>query len=405
MIRLASGLAGFLRWHRVGILSSAALLGIGTALFAPSVAYHVERPGDYRAHIRFAREMFKGARPPLTHPLFHSATIGVKKLARVSWMTAGAVVGLSSHLLTALVVFWLFVCPALKRPLNCGAAVVGVAMTLALLLVSAVTVFDWDSKQVYHGYLVPNVFHSPTLEVLRPFALGMLFYGAGVFSGRPHFGTRLAVGLALASSLLAGLAKPHYTLVILPALALAAAWRVYRRQPVHWPLLLAGIAAPSAILLALQFSGFPDFADRTDQIAFSPFGFFVAHDRDQHLLPKFIASILFPLAVTLGYWKEARRDISFNLSWLALGFGAFLTYFIVESDSPRTGNFTWSGQIALFALFVVAGAFYLRQVHRGGLRLAVTGASIVCALALALHLASGVLWFTVRSFPGHPGWH
>jgi hypothetical protein len=124
------------------------------------------------------------------------------------------------------------------------------------------------------------------------------------------------------------------------------------------------------------------------------------------LLPKFFLSILFPLAVYLGYYKNARTYTQLNLAWVLFGIGAFLSYTLAEYEQAThqfylAGDVLWCAQITLLILFVVSARFFLEQIgspitpilfwQHGDWRLN------LCRVVFALHLASGVIWFVVAT--------
>src|SRR5690606_10371708 len=100
------------------------------------------------------------------------------------------------------------------------------------------------------------VYHNPTIVLLKPLALGLFLYAVGVFSAQGHFHTRGAWAAAFVLTVLCGLAKPNYLIVLLPTLGLVTVYRLLKKQPVNWPLLLS-IALPAVVLLGLQFFMLP----------------------------------------------------------------------------------------------------------------------------------------------------
>jgi hypothetical protein len=91
------------------------------------------------------------------------------------------------------------------------------------------------------------------------------------------------------------------------------------------------------------------------------------------------------------YWRQARRDQILQLSWLCFFFGALYSYGFSETIHWTAGNFTWSGDIAAFTLFVGAVTFWLRQVSFQPLRQWLPRwGFLVCGAVLALHSISGV---------------
>ena len=72
----------------------------------------------------------------------------------------------------------------------------------------------------------------------------------------------------------------------------------------------------------------------------------------------------------------------------------------MQGMTRADGNFTWSGQIALFLLFVASALLLVRKfgAERWSPRLT------VCASILGLHAAAGLLFFVSQARPGFTGW-
>ena len=283
----------------------------------------------------------------------------------------------------------------------------------AVMVASAINILAFVDRHIYYGYFPLDPYNVPTHTLLKLFAIPLFFLSASIFV--PVSPTRISpvplIGCAAVLSVLAALAKPSFTLIIIPAVGLIVAYKLLKRQYINWPLLLFGILLPSVLVLGWQYS--VTFASQWDElvrkkamatrIGVMPLAQYVVWNVPLYLLlPKLVLSILFPIVVYITYWKRAIKDLHFNFAWLILLFGLFSTYSFVEiklvSDkvSPA-GNFTWSGLIAVFVLFVVALWYLLRQTREGisverkeRLRLAACGATLV------LHVVFGVLWYLAQ---------
>ena len=97
--------------------------------------------------------------------------------------------------------------------------------------------------------------------------------------------------------------------------------------------------------------------------------------------PKFLMSILLPLAVVILYGRQAFADPTMQLAWVQFAFAASYTYLLAETRDPLAGNFAGPG-VATYLLFVVSTVFVLR--HRES-----RSRTVLCALAFGLHAASG----------------
>jgi hypothetical protein len=206
------------------------------------------------------------------------------------------------------------------------------------------------------------------------------------------------------ATLACALAKPSYVIALAPALVLAAIHARRRGAALHWRLLVYGVLLPIALVVGLQLTS----QGARRGVVIAPLGVF--HEWARLLNPdaatdlplKLVLSILFPLAVYVLCWRQARGTLYLNLAWLTFGFGAAYTYLLAEpGDEMGTGNFTWSGQISVFVLFVASAVFLLGWATRATPQRSrgLTASVVVVGLVFALHLVSGLQWFGL-----HTGW-
>lgn len=376
------------------ILHSVSVAGLLLAvfiLFEPMLVHMLWGRGfDYPLHLAFARDIREGQMALLPHPLFHLTVLTIVPLLPAlpyleTYKQAGLIVGVGLYLLTALILYAGYI-----RPLLPGKPVRAVVVVILLLVVAPVNIISWREGHLYWGYFLPNIHFNPTLTILKPLALLLFLYMPSIFSAEQRgWGTVLT---AAALTVLSSLAKPNFTIAFLPALALVAGWRLWRRKPVDWRLLMGGFIAPALILLAAQYFALSDPAVSGGGIAFQPL--VALTERAVMNIPlKLLLSILFPLAVYGLHWREAGRDTAFNLAWIIFIIGAFYSYTLVESDRVPDNNFWWSGQIGVTVLFAATMVFWLRRaMHEGFTR----RTFVICA-ALALHGLGGVFWYYADS--------
>jgi len=286
-----------------------------------------------------------------------------------------------------------------------------IAASLSLMVVNPVLLFFPVDHLRYLGYLAPNAYHNPTMAAVKPIAL-LLFAlvasafvekewndaaevtGEGTVVEKPTVPWRRWLAVALLT-LLSALAKPSFIICLLPALLVYAAVRYLRRRPVDLALIAWGVLLPTVLLLAWQYW----FTYETEKVKvmFAPFAAMALHSN--WLLPKFALSILFPAAVYWLYRGQARRDVTLNLAWLVFGIACFYSYFMAEAERTSHGNFIWSGQIALFVLFVQSFLFLVRETAffdktTSWRELLAADRRLTWCLAMyALHLSSGLYYY------------
>lgn len=260
---------------------------------------------------------------------------------------------------------------------------------LALSLVTITPIFTVLNLPFLVGYLNLTIYHNPTQNILKLFVIPVtLLAYRGLFPQAYKTRTQhlLLVLIASILTMLMGLSKPSYTIVLLPALGLFALYRLLRRNPIDFRLLGAGIILPALFLLGLQFLG--QYASTNDSsIAFGFLVFITQHLTLDEIVPRFLLSIVFPLVVYALYWQQAIRSPFLNFAWLIFGISAFYMYFLYETGARiGHGNFGWGTYIALFVLFHASVVFLLGmwREQRADRRLWIVG------IVYGLHVLSGV---------------
>lgn len=377
--------------------------------------YFSEKLSTYYAHVQFGLVMAEEGNLSSPHFLYQVFVIGVANLffpnslsVLEDFMQAGYLVSVGVMLVLFLLLYVLFR-RVVKRE-DIWSPVLSASMAVFFMVGSAVNALVFLDGHTYFGYLPLNVYNSPTHTLLKLCAVPLFIMSGAVFIPTRISNKWLIFGTAL-FSVLSALAKPSFTVIILPAVGLLVVYKWFRKEHINWPLFIVGLVIPSVLVLGWQYyisyaGGWGDLARRmalATRIAFMPFGQFTRWEVPLGLLlPKLILSALFPIVVYIAYWKTARKDLAFNLGWLVLLFGCLSTYLFVEvfvgggraGKVSVAGNFTWSGLIGIYILFVAAALFFLKQtferlpVERSGwVRL---GASLV---ALALHVIFGLVWY------------
>lgn len=386
--------------ERTAAVSILTLVGATYVLFRPIVIFASQNQVDYANHLHYLQSNMDASAiqrllSMFPHLLFHLLTYLYWKIipSQDKW-GAAAGVALGFYILLALVLYWLFA-KLLGTPKRYRTALLYILVILALILAMPVNIFT--PRNLYLGYIAQNVYHSPTMVVLRPFAV-LLFYAAvkGFISpatDRPATDGRRIIWLTILISVLCTLAKPNYVITLIPTVTVAMGFMMLRRRYANWSLLAAAVIPAGFILLvqALLFTN-------TQGIIFAPLAVLrswrsINPLAPTVLLPKLLLSILFPLLVFFGYFRQAVRDIYLQLAWIAFGFGAGYFYLLAErGDRLDDGNFAWSAQITLTVWFVVSTIFFIQQMRRQKISLV----GILCGTAWGLHLVSGIYWYYIH---------
>jgi hypothetical protein len=196
--------------------------GAAVAIMVPvaSVMVGEREIGDFRAHIGFAEDLTATLAPPIPHFLFALAVSLLRVLLRSYQLSAVVVVVTAEVALGIILYRWLL--RATSGPHRGLMMPMGVAgLTIALMVAGPGSLLLSDGfKGHYLGYIVPSSYHSPTQLVLKPLALVLFLLCVEVL--RPPAHSRRAgpatVGLTAALVVLSTLAKPSYTMCVVPAL-------------------------------------------------------------------------------------------------------------------------------------------------------------------------------------------
>lgn len=253
----------------------------------------------------------------------------------------------------------------------------------ALLLASHVFLLTIDPPTLYHGYFVPVAYHNPTQQPNKLFALWIYFIYCAHFLDSQRAEARSAAW-AGGLTVLSALAKPSFLIAFLPTAGLFALADLARRRWRQVLLFAIGIALPTTLVLSWQ-------ALRTygtnpgAGVIFAPFAVFDFAPT----LYKLPASLLFPIVVAGVAARGGVRDPKFTFAWVFTAVAMFITLFLAEAGSRLgEGNFAWTGQTAVFLLYVESLLLLISRPDLARWRTAPWG-------AFALHVLCGVVWYAL----------
>jgi hypothetical protein len=379
--------------HRLWVTASVSALTV--VVLAPIVFRLAGSSYDHVIHRNLALAMKAHLTLYTPHILLQCLVLGLSYLLPGDIDLAMSVVMLLAYATVAAAV-----AQVILRRTSSAAVVCG--LTLALVLASSAAFLFPLDRHLYFGYVPANVFHSPTMVLLKPLALLSFGYAASALWPKPGNNARTFVPAALLTVACA-LAKPSYTVCILPALAVLAAKRAASRSPIDWKLLVFGFFLPAGATLVVQYQW--TYSDRQipgvyagmSHIVFAPL--VVMRLYSSWLGPKLLLSLLFPLSALAVNLRRACADFALMLAWVLVAVGAGLMYLLAETG-PRLiqGNLLWSAQIAVFILFVQSAAHI--SAYFGGSRATCAPQERLRAMAslgcLLLHTAFGVAFYVAE---------
>jgi hypothetical protein len=154
----------------------------------------------------------------------------------------------------------------------------------------------------------------------------------------------------------------------------------------------AAIGVPSALILAWQ-ARVTYGVGTPVQVALAPFVVFDAAET----LYKLPASLAFPLVVAVGALVTRVWNVSLSFVWVFTALALFATLGLVETgERMMQGNFAWTGQTAVFLIYVESMLLLLTQSRR---------VWVAAAWAVfAVHVFCGVLWYGLMFLADRPSW-
>jgi hypothetical protein len=431
------------------------MVAAAALFFYPNMELIDVRESNTATHIGWAKDIAETGHLYPGHFLYHVLTVFVHAVSDVTyqltWEQANIIVMIGAKALSALIL-WVLIRRALSNRDGVLGSTIAVVLPIALLFASAISLLTWEKGNYYLGYIPPNLYVSQTLVVIQTVALALFFVLLKVLDPERRVSLVRDVPLLACLAAVSVVAKPSYAMVMLPALGLILLTRMLKRRGAgrFKPNLMIGLSVGVPVLLVMLWiytstylpvqetygakSGAAAYANGGDggsgvlfrplevmkyfqdrtfayeareaggaashaAISLTPQGveaYIAGRPGSTHvymwLVIKLLLSLLFPLVVTIAYWSKARRDLRFQFAWLQMGVGLMFTYLAAESGS-YSGNFTWSGQIACFLLFVVSALFLLEQrgspesLPRSPRSTAIV---LVCWGVLVLHVVSGV---------------
>jgi len=266
-----------------------------------------------------------------------------------------------------------------------------VIVVMGVLLASHIFLLTVFRPNFYFGYFVPIAYHNPTQQVNKLFALWVfLLYRRHFLGDRATSLSSIPVFGALC--VLSALAKPSFLIAFLPTAALYGARDLVKRRWRQALMSAAAIGVPSALILAWQ-ARVTYGVGTPAQVAFAPFVVFDAVET----LYKLPASLAFPLVVAAGAWRTRTWDAGLAFIWVLTALALFATLGLVETgERMMQGNFAWTGQTAVFLVFVESMLFLLTQSPRPWVRAA--------WVTFGVHVACGLVWYSLMFFPNRPAW-
>ena len=378
---------------RSQLATTVALFALATLVFGYGFAsfLRVQPVADLDLHIDYARQLRSLSNLTSPHFLFQLLLNGVHALG-LSYETAAAwLLGICYGGMAVLI----------GRDIAHRGVVLSrfwtVTLVLCVLLASHIFLLTVSRRNLYAGYFVPIAYHNPTQQLNKLFALWVFFVYRSQFlsvpgAPRPAAASLWSIPVLGGLCVSSALAKPSFLIAFVPTAALFAVWDLITRRWRQVLMSAAAIGVPSALVLAWQ-ARFAYGVDTPVQVAFAPFVVFDAAET----LYKLPASLAFPLIVAVGALVSRTWNASLSFVWVFTALALFATLGLVETgERMMQGNFAWTGQTAVFLIFVESMLFLLTQSRRAWVRAA--------WVVFGIHVACGLAWYGLMFSPDRPSW-
>lgn len=302
--------------------------------------------------------------------------------AEASMALATTVLNLASIVFVKLI-FNRYVKEELTRKMGGKSVLAGMVISLvsvsvffvSMLFTSPLGIYLPGIKYNYLGVFSPNPFHNATYMAARPFAILSFFWLVALFS---HYEKDRFKTLRRHSDwveypafsvflLLATMAKPSFTLVLVATAGLIMVFRLIKSRFAN----LEG-----TILLGLTF--LPTFADLLYQYngVFVPkegevggIGFCFGTIWKLYCGNLFIAIVLavgFPLLVLVLNYREIKTNALFRFSWQIYACGLATAFLLYEKGFRAPDfNFSWGYMYGIFFAFIGSLAVLLKKTVKG----------------------------------------
>jgi hypothetical protein len=325
----------------------------------------------------------------IPHPGFHILSFFISKISglpyNISVPLIMACLVIISVIVTKKIIMWFL--PEIKSN------IIYVLVAIALNFMTAVFLRIFNG-QVYLGQWGPTIWHSPTMFLLKPFAL-LSFWGTLVYI-RNNEPVKNLIGILVSILLLAStFTKPSFIICFIPALVVYLL--IFHPGKFKTYLNVFYILLPSILLLAFQFIETYHHQNTGsyfhDRIIFTFFGFMKLHTRS--ILLSTLLATAFPLSVLLVINKKIKNNHFLAAGWILTIIGFLQAGLLAEEVKFNQGAFIFGYVICLFILFVFSMIEYMSWYGKEKKYLIHPVFKIIVALIGIMHLVSGFLYFKI----------
>lgn len=343
--------------------------GVFFFLFYSQVYNHY--PSDVTVHIQFYKQFIEGSYNS-SYPMFYTFIY----LFDVIGMTTEDSTVLVLVLLTISIIFLIYwiLRENIKTTENERLFLIGFLMVIAAIFIPFFNV-------PFLGQGSSNVWHNPTLLVVKPFAYFSIVYFMKIsLNDQGKFNDYLKLTLFLLFSLVA---KPNFIIFFVPSVIIYML--IYHIKNIGIWIKMSIISIPVVVVLLIQY--FITFNSTSEGgIAFKPF--LVWNVYSPNWFVSFLLSIAFPLSlIVLNKRVMNIRTIIF--CWIAT-IVAFVQFALLAETGAREydGNWGWGVQISIPILFLFSTIEWFKWIKENG----ETKRKVIVNSIFTLQIVSGVFY-------------
>ncbi|MDP4832967.1 MAG: hypothetical protein NWR41_04625 [Rickettsiaceae bacterium] len=238
------------------------------------------------------------------------------------------------------------------------------------------------NQNLYLGQGSPNLWHNPTLILVKPFAyLSVLLTVPLLNSSKTKLKETLFLSLIVAISTVI---KPSFVISFIPVLSFYTLF-YYRINLTAW-IKVCTIISPTLLILGWQFIEHSKMGSNSE-IIFDFFGVWRIYSPNP--LISFVISVLFPLLIIIFRYKVLLNNRFLVFNWMCLLF-SFLIFGLFAENGTRyeDANFMWGINVFLPLVF----AFSLLEFVKWWKEDKKNKYFYITTLILGLHTISGMLY-------------
>lgn len=336
-----------------------------TALFIPSIGYAVSsgEHGDYPWHHDIAERYSNGENIGTPHVLYHVLVLLLGDLFALAPDQTAAILAVAFKAATGVSLFFII----RAQPQS------SISDKLNILIVSVflLTVPLYVAIEPSVLFFPPSytVYQSPTQNLLFLLVVPASLIAMRAAIPQPFENANQRAFFTLLFGLFNALvliSKPSYSIALLPSLALIVLYRLIRRLPIDWTLLILGVLLPQVILLGVQYIVTYNDPNRASvEIGFLAFLQESGMAQGEIVLRVALSlalTLAFPAVVYILHFKDALQDDYLNFAWLTFGISCIWGYFFYESGVRfNHANFFSTANSALFVLMFSTILFLIKH--------------------------------------------